>query len=128
MLLDGECHLIVKNRLDTPSNSLFLSGPEGRDARCNGTCNRSFHQTCLGRREEASQDKRWTSAGGFRKDIRHHCCAECLLGATGSNETLYTGKLDGMSAALFKALSTYELQQVDLFYRQGSGSCQTKEG
>lgn len=94
-------------KIATVLSDLYKAGAEGRDARTlksEGYCNALFHQTCLDRRPEASQDRRYTTSMTIqdetvvqKKDIRHRCCDPCLLEVTGTKETAYTGKLDGMS-------------------------------
>ena len=66
-------------------------------------CQRHFHQACLGRRKEAVFDNRVTIVKQLKdgtqetrvKDIRHRLCGECLQLEQGSQETQYTGLLDG---------------------------------
>ena len=68
-------------------------------------CQKHFHQTCLGRRKEAVFDNRVTVVKKLKddaqetrvKDLRHRLCGECLQLEQGSQETKYTGSLDGVS-------------------------------
>ncbi len=67
-------------------------------------CQRHFHQSCLGRRKEAVFDNRMTIVKQLKdgsqetrvKDLRHRLCGECLQLEQGSQETQYTGALDGV--------------------------------
>ena len=71
-------------------------------------CNSKFHQTCLGRRQEASFDchflvekDQYDFATGayvkvlYLKDIKHLLCNTCLQEVQGHLETQYTGALPG---------------------------------
>ena len=71
-------------------------------------CSRAFHQTCLGRRAEAANDRTLTVLSREReegtgallgkrkriKDLRHRCCEPCLLSSRRSTATDFSGSFE----------------------------------
>lgn len=97
-------------------------------------CQRHFHQACLGRRKEAVFDNRVTIIKQLKdgtqetrvKDLRHRLCGICLLSVTGSQETQYTGVLDGRHLQLLDASSvlSHVSRPILQFQTQSSNLCE----
>ena len=108
-----------------PTNELHecvRRGRQGAAARkvfSSNHCSNRFHQTCLGRRSEASYDCNLLASRTtvdmetrakveelYLKDIRHLLCDSCLQVVQGNVETHYSGELDGEFCCLQDSMCT----------------------